>query len=65
VVRYDRVRTVCEAVRVSRVVQVGLRWPCNTDPGQKAKVRLVSTVSSLLADFHVILAFPSMKEGRS
>ena len=43
----------------------GFTSPSSTDPGQKARVRLVFTVRSLLADFYVIVAFPSVKEGRS
>ncbi len=43
----------------------GLTTPSSTDPGEKAMVRLVSTVRSFDEDFHVIVAFPSMKEGRS
>jgi hypothetical protein len=43
----------------------GLTGPSITDPGQKARMRLVFSVSSLLPDFHVIMAFPYVKEGRS
>ena len=43
----------------------GLTSPSSTDQGQKAKVRLVFTVRSLLADFHVTVEFLSLKEGRS
>jgi hypothetical protein len=43
----------------------GLICPSSTDLGHKVRVRLVFTVSSLLVDFHVIVAFPYVKEGRS
>ena len=43
----------------------GLTTPSITDPGQKARVRLVLTVRSLDADFHVTVAFPFVKDGRS
>jgi hypothetical protein len=43
----------------------GLTCPSRTDPEQKARVRLVFIVSSLLADLRVIVAFPYVKEGRS
>jgi hypothetical protein len=43
----------------------GLTCPFNTDPRQKAKVRLAFRVSTLLVDFHVMVAFPCVKEGRS
>ena len=41
----------------------GLTSPSRTDPGQNVRVRLGFPVSSLLADFHVIVASPSEKEG--
>ena len=43
----------------------GLTCPFSADLGQKAKVRLAFKLSSLLADFHVMVAFPFVKEGRS
>jgi len=43
----------------------GLTRPSSTDPWHKARVQLVFNVSSLLAAFHAIVAFPSVKEGRS
>ena len=43
----------------------GLTCPSNTDLGQEARERLVFSVSSLLADFHVIVVFLSVKEKRS
>ena len=42
----------------------GLTYPSSTDPWQKTRVRLAFTMRSLPADFHVIVAFPSVKEGR-
>jgi len=43
----------------------GLTSPSNTDPGQKPMVRLVFTITSFLADFHVTVAFSYVEEGRS
>jgi len=43
----------------------GLTTPSITDPEQEVRVRLVFTVRSLDADFHVNMAFPFVKEGRS
>ena len=43
----------------------GLTSPSNTDLGQKARVRLVFAVRSLLADFHATMSFPFVKKGMS
>ena len=60
-IRFDRQRHELGAMAPTRY---GLTLPSETDPGQNVRVRLVLTVRSLLADFHVIVASPFVSEGR-
>ena len=61
----DRMERQRGELGVVAPTKYGLTCPFNTDIGQKAKVRLAFRVSSLMADFRVIVAFPYVKEGRS
>ena len=60
-IRIDRHRHELGAMAPTRY---GLTSPSITNPGQNARVRLVLTVKSLLANFHVIVASPAVNEGR-
>ena len=60
-IRIDRQRHELRAMAPTRC---GLTSPSITDPGKNAMVRLIFTVRSLLVDFHVIVASPSVNEGR-
>ena len=60
-IRIDRQRHELGAMEPMRY---GLKSPSITNPGQNARVRLVLTVKSLLANFHVIVASPAVNEGR-
>ena len=60
--RMERQRAELGAIVPTRQ---SLTTPSSTDPGKKARVRFFFTTRSLDADFHDVVAFSFVREGRS